>query len=292
MKKFFTSFQRLTGIQFLIILYITLASQALVAQNKIPRAVPVRTEQSNDSYNDAFADLKGSMPVSGADSIRMRMEISAKYNGLIQNGITREQMLDYKGALAFYSNAIELLKDSAKAYVSRAGAKLLLKDYKGSESDYSTAILLDKQDLMAYKGRAIARLRLNDEKGSLTDFNIIPGILNGNPKSPDCRGDESLFAGNYLQAVDDYTAILDLNEKDKNAYRRRGEANFNLKNYPQALADYSKAIRLDPTFSEAYINRGITRHRLNQDDYMLMDFNKALVLGEKIAAVYIQKYSK
>lgn len=221
----------------LLLMVLTVAASGAMAQETALKKVLSKHEIPKESYNDAFADLKGSSAPTYSDSLQVNQQLSARYKRLITDGKTRKKLLDYKGALVLYTEAIELRPDSSKAYLYRAEVKLSLNDFRGAADDFTAVIKKDSLDLGAYKGRAIARLEMKDDAGSVEDYNIIPGILQGNIQSLNCRGEESLNARRYTAAIDDYSRAIFNDHRNKEAYRRRAEANFKLKNYKSALLD-------------------------------------------------------
>lgn len=71
-------------------------------------------------------------------------------------------------------------------------------------------------------------------------------ILNGNNYSQ---------AGDYQNALLEYTKAIDVNPNDMLAYFSRGAVSHLLEQYENAISDYSKAIEIDPTFMMPYHNR-------------------------------------
>ena len=60
------------------------------------------------------------------------------------------------------------------------------------------------------------------------------------------RGVEWGLQGKYDNAIVDYSAVLKLNPKHREAYNNRGNAYKRKGKYDEAVADYSEAIKLDP----------------------------------------------
>ena len=87
---------------------------------------------------------------------------------LIESGISKKNLADYKGAIADYTKAIELDPDYASAYYNRGNSKNSLKDYKGAIADYTKAIEL-KLDDAAYNNRSISKENLGDLNGACAD---------------------------------------------------------------------------------------------------------------------------
>ena len=69
---------------------------------------------------------------------------------------------------------------------------------------------------------------------------------------------------NYNADIQKYTAQINQNPNDAEAYYRRGNAYANLGKYKLAIADYDKAIELNPDFVWAYNTRGIAYYELEK----------------------------
>src|SRR6266536_3337455 len=77
---------------------------------------------------------------------------------------------DHDGAIADYSNAIELDKKNADTYVSRGGAKESKGDLEGAIADYDQAMKLDPKNSAAYINRGAVFYAKTSWKEALQDF--------------------------------------------------------------------------------------------------------------------------
>ncbi|WP_181304877.1 tetratricopeptide repeat protein [Rufibacter sp. XAAS-G3-1] len=74
------------------------------------------------------------------------------------------------------------------------------------------------------------------------------------------------YLNNPTGAIEDYSAVLEENEKPRAAwYAARGKGYLQTKEYQKALRDLNKALALDTTHTEAYLNRGIVHLQLEDD---------------------------
>ena len=87
---------------------------------------------------------------------------------MLNRANVKNNLKDYKGAIADYNKAIEIDSNDAIAYVNRGIAKYLLKDYKGSIADNNKAIEIDPNYTKAYVNRGAAKHILNEN--SCDDF--------------------------------------------------------------------------------------------------------------------------
>ena len=85
-------------------------------------------------------------------------------------GNERYKSKDYKDAIDYYSQAIELDTNFAAAYNDRGNAKYSLKDFTGAIDDYSKAIEIKPKYDFAYNGRGSAKASLKDYDGAIVDY--------------------------------------------------------------------------------------------------------------------------
>ena len=81
-------------------------------------------------------------------------QTAVEYNN---RGLSKKDLLDYKGAIVEYNKAIEISPKYAEAYKNRGTAKTLLQDYIGAISDYNKAIEIDSKYAIAYYNRATVK---------------------------------------------------------------------------------------------------------------------------------------
>ncbi len=86
-------------------------------------------------------------------------------------GNEKADLQDYKGAIIYFTKAIELDSNFAVAYKDRGIVESMLKDYDGSIADYSKAIELDSTITTAYAYRGSDKHILLDFTGALADYN-------------------------------------------------------------------------------------------------------------------------
>lgn len=85
-------------------------------------------------------------------------------------GLVRYLNKDYYGAIADYTNAIDIDPKNAETYCLRGAAKNLLKDYNGAIADYTNAIFYDQNYATAYYFRGNAKDKINDYYGAIADL--------------------------------------------------------------------------------------------------------------------------
>ncbi len=71
----------------------------------------------------------------------------------------------------------------------------------------------------------------------------------------------------------------------------RGNTHFNAGQYDQAVAEYSKAIELSPQYVDAYNNRGVIYKRTGRYELAIADFTKGIALAPKDIDLYSNRAS-
>jgi len=197
----------------------------------------------------------------------------------LDNGNTKFNQKDYTGAIADYTQAIELDPKLAPAYNNRGLAKARLKDYTGAMADYTQAIELDPKLAQAYNNRGLAKRQLQDYTGAIADYtqaieldpNYAPAYLN--------RGVAKRYLKDDTGAIADYTQAIALDPNYVLAYNNRGLAKARLKDYTGAIADYTKAIALNPNYALAYYNLCCTYSLKGETAEAIKHLRRALELG-------------
>jgi len=98
------------------------------------------------------------------------------------------------------------------------------------------------------------------------------------------RGEAYRAMGEYPSAIADYTEVIKLDPKNKEAYKNRGNMYLTQRNNEdndRAMADYNEAIKLDPNYKEAYNNRGLVYNEKGEFDRAIAEYNKALQIDAK-----------
>lgn len=71
------------------------------------------------------------------------------------------------------------------------------------------------------------------------------------------KGRELFNNKDYDSAIEQFTKVIEMDEKFVEAYNMRGNCYSALKKNEEAVKDYTKAIEMDPNSRGAYLNRGL-----------------------------------
>ena len=104
------------------------------------------------------------------------------------------------------------------------------------------------------------------------------------------RANRLLADGEYGEAIDVFTALIELEPENAGAWFGRAEARRHI-TFPgneDVRADYDRAIELDPENAASYNGRGLHTNGTEYKD-ALADFTKAIALAPDIAEYYINR---
>jgi len=98
----------------------------------------------------------------------VKEQMSAKQ--LNNQGVDKLDQKDYKGAIAYFSQALSLEPQNAKAYFNRGFAYYNLENYQKAIEDYTKAIQINPVDAEAFYNRGLAYSNLDNDKAAIQDF--------------------------------------------------------------------------------------------------------------------------
>lgn len=180
----------------------------------------------------------------------------------------------------------------SRALLKRAHAKYKLLDYKGAIADYDQAIATHEGNFEAYYCRANLKSDLKDEKGALADYDKAVELAPDNAKAYYNRGTHFFEFTQYEKAIADYSKAIELDPKMMQAFHNRGAIFEELNEFQKAIDDYSEAIELekagnDPMLVESLKFRGICKYSINEET-ACDDIQEAIKLG----ATGLKDYAK
>ncbi len=93
------------------------------------------------------------------------------------------------------------------------------------------------------------------------------------------RGIANYRLGRLAEAISDYTASINMGNRDSSVYRNRGLVQLGAKLYDKSIEDFTQAISLGDTGSEVYLNRGDARESKGDREGALVDYDEAIRLN-------------
>ena len=103
---------------------------------------------------------------------------------------------------------------------------------------------------------------------------------------PFYEGITNYYTGNFRQAIDNYTEVIENSPDNWPAYYLRGLAYNGAHKYKDAIADFTKVIELDPNNAGGYIGRGTAYALLSKSEEAISDLTKGIELDSTSAEAY------
>jgi tetratricopeptide (TPR) repeat protein len=203
------------------------------------------------------------------------------------NAVARDSLIE---ALDYFSISIAIDPTYPLGYTWRAYIYRELDRPELAIDDYSTLIQLDPTNAKNYILRARLHRDADDLDKAVADYtSVIDGDLGDiseRVKAHVRRGLIYSAQQRYEDAVADFTAAIQLNPQDADAYSMRGAVYRDLGRYSEAVSDLTQAIQLDPQSLQSYVMRGNVYHHLHQDEQAMLDYNHGIELDPTIPSWY------
>jgi tetratricopeptide (TPR) repeat protein len=158
--------------------------------------------------------------------------------------LTRYELDDKQGAIADYTQVIQINPDHDVAYNNRGLVRYELGNKEGAIADLNRAILVNPCNSIAYCNRGVIRAELGNPMGAIEDYSYAIHV------DPSCipayfqRGLARSQMGNKMGSIEDFSDVLSLNDQEASAYFYRGMARTKLGDRIGAIRDLKDAAKL------------------------------------------------
>jgi tetratricopeptide (TPR) repeat protein len=132
-------------------------------------------------------------------------------------------------------------------YFASAARKYQQGNFQGALADYTQAIEINPRNANAYYNRGLLKAtKLQDEQGALADYNSAIQIRPSYDAAYNNRGNlKTDSLQDYQGALADYNRAIQLKPRNAEAYFNRGVLKYSyLKNLAGGIADLQKSVRL------------------------------------------------
>lgn len=252
-------------------------------------------------FQDALIDMNKVMTI---DSTK-----SAYYLTMADLSFAANRSYDAKTNL---EKAIALDPENTDAMMRLAELNLIVRQYSESVKLLTKIIEKDRSNTTAWFMRGMNFKENGDTVRAINDFRsaieadpdyynayMQLGILYQIKNDPIAEGyfsnairlkpgsEEALYGrglwyqdhNNLDKAIQDYTTIVQLNPRNKNAHFNLGYIHhIYLKVYPEAIRHYAQAILADPNYAQAYYNRALCLEAVGNNQDAAADFTAAVTL--------------
>lgn len=156
---------------------------------------------------------------------------------------------DFQGAIAAYTQAIELDPNHFKAYFNRGFAHDKLGQFDKAIFDYSKALLIEPNNAYAFYNRGISH-----------DRRWVCRIAYVCLVRPSLAAHGFVFRGssNFAEAISNFSRAIELLPHNADFYHNRGFCYRKQGNFVAAINDYTRALVTDPRHFKAVYNRAFS----------------------------------
>lgn len=180
-----------------------------------------------------------------------------------------------------------------------------LKDFKGAYADFSRLIQLDPSNPTNYYLRGLVNDSLNDQEAACTDMLEADKLglaeahqylrkhckskLDAKLLQVEDMIDAALILeqqGNYTEAIEVYSDILQIAPDSSSVYHARGIAKRRMENHMGAIEDYKKAIELDDKRVTYWVSMGVSYTYLDKLKEAIKTYETAIKLDPNYALSY------
>ncbi len=113
--------------------------------------------------------------------------------------------------------------------------------------------------------RGYIKSNLGEYIGAIADFDASLELNHYHANTYSYRGTAKAFRGDHLGAISDFDMAIRLNLNDADIYSNRGTAKSYIEDYQGALNDYEQAIRIQPDNSLYYYLKGLVFLKIDEE---------------------------
>ena len=158
--------------------------------------------------------------------------------------LTRYELDDKQGAIADYTQVIQINPDHDTAYNNCGLVRYEIGNKEGAVADLNRAILINPCNSIAFCNRGTIRAELGNPMGAIEDYSYAIHADSTCAPAYFQRGLARSQMGNKMGAVEDFTDVINLNDQDASAYFYRGMARTKLGDRIGAIRDLKESSKL------------------------------------------------
>ena len=212
---------------------------------------------------DAIYDLTASLSL-------VPCNVQALYN----RAVAYQMLEEYKLAFDDCTRAIELDPNFAPAYSVRGVCFAEFNLHDQSSIDFERAIELNPDWALPYFNKGVLNYNLGNYREALKQVNYALQI-EWRPEFLQKRGKVHFRLRNFLDAIDDFTSVLELAPDFVNGYILRACSLMELQEWRKAAEDLTTAIAFSPHDALAYFKRACAYVHTGEYTLARSDFRAA-----------------
>ena len=176
--------------------------------------------------------------------LAMKLTKGQRVRALMARASIHDDLEDHDKALADCAAALKLEPKSPDVLYLRSTIHQSIEDWRASKADLDAAIAIEPAPEL-YESRGEARYNLGDYRGAREDFaKAIAGNPEIEPRFHVYRGMAALLLDEPREAIADFTAALDNDDRDVKALAQRAKAYEASGDPKRALADLDRLRKL------------------------------------------------
>ena len=197
-----------------------------------------------------------------------------------KRGLSRFALGDHQGAVADFSQAVQLNPNHVHAYLHRSYTRICLDDSCGALADFDQAFRIAPEVAKDYSTKITEALGSDQNALNEAYRRIAQDYLE--------RGNSWASVGDYQKAIADYNQALTINPHDHKVYSNRGYSYYLSGNLDLALKDYNTALELNSDIN-TYLNRAAVYVALNDYWSAIEDYNQTVEIDGNNIEAYLNR---
>jgi tetratricopeptide (TPR) repeat protein len=188
----------------------------------------------------------------------------------------------YNDALSYAFKALDI-KKSAKAYFEIARLYFILKNFKESKNYYQMSLLINTDFVEARNGMAKALYELSLFNEVIKETNTILARDNNNKQAFLTRSYGYRKQLDYINAINDISKVIVLYSDDDDYLDNlnfRGDLYLEFNQHMNAISDYSKVLNNNPNNPHALFNRAKAYEDIMRTDAAIADLSKIVNIAK------------
>ncbi len=161
--------------------------------------------------------------------------------------------------------------------------------YENAFTLWGTTIQRSPTSWFAYYNRGLAHSAAGNYAQALQDFSEAEQLYPHSAEVYDNRGTAYAYLGQFKAALQDYDRALTLKPRYVKGFVNRGSIHLLQQNWQQALYDFDQALAIDPNYIDAWNNRAVVHSQLGNFEEALYDYTQALERNPFLAEAYINR---
>ncbi len=191
-----------------------------------------------------------------------------------QRGNSKYNIQNIQGAQEDYFNAVKLDPNFTDAIFKHGCAQYDLENYEGAIESFTNALNKNALQPKVFNLRASAYLALKKYLEALNDFTYAI-MIDPNADNYLNRGEFYMEINYYKKANDDFTNSIKLNSNNTFSHFYRGTSCFLLGKYMEAISDFTKVLEFDTLDFDALLGLAQSYYKINDLKKAKLYFNKA-----------------